>query len=432
MPNPSIPNLTPDVGPTQTEIRQKIAEEESKESAQDGYVALHDVTPSGFVLEGLSIEDQQLAFSHSLRLQLLTHCRSRIRREASSATASKLPALVQRRHALRRRIAKFRTLQAVYMPAALALLGDDDKANLEVEQVEGIRLGLPSDFKTVHRERVCDEKLTHIESRLRTAQCNDALEDLRSKLHGLAHLYQHRKKNVRHQGANTRSRTYISKQEGYKNWAVEKYRHARRALLALVGPGDWELRLQVLHDDDIRHMVEDDPLTTVKKRKRKKGPAEGQRIISWIWRGLDTEGDPTLTDSFRVEWLKARARPKRWWEEKYLCVEEMHRCLVTLLYEERIWKARSTARQVDDQHLQEGLVAYAADQERIRARMRDHFRTTCVVAAQSSGCPMGEDWVANAATTDSDPEAQAENDTREDLARMHALDEQVAIALQLV
>ena len=123
MPNPSIPNLTPDVGPTQTEIRQKIAEEESKESAQDGYVALHDVTPSGFVLEGLSIEDQQLAFSHSLRLQLLTHCRSRIRREASSATASKLPALVQRRHALRRRIAKFRTLQAVYMPAALALLG---------------------------------------------------------------------------------------------------------------------------------------------------------------------------------------------------------------------------------------------------------------------------------------------------------------------
>ena len=432
MPNPSIPNLTPDVGPTQTEIRQKIAEEESKESAQDGYVALHDVTPSGFVLEGLSIEDQQLVFSHSLRLQLLTHCRSRIRREASSATASKLPALVQRRHALRRRIAKFRTLQAVYMPAALALLGDDDKANLEVEQVEGIRLGLPSDFKTVHREHVCDEKLTHIESRLRTAQCNDALEDLRSKLHGLAHLYQHRKKNVRHQGANTRSRTYISKQEGYKNRAVEKYRHARRALLALVGPGDWELRLQVLHDDDIRHMVEDDPLTTEKKRKRRKGPAEGRRIISWIWRGLDTEGDPMLTDSFRVEWLKARARPKRWWEETYLCAEEMRRCLATLLYEERIWKARSTARQVDDPHLQEGLVAYAADQECIRARMCDDFRTTCVVAAQSSGCPMGEEWVANAATTDPDDEAQAENDTREDLARMYALDEQAAITLQLI
>ena len=88
---------------------------------------------------------------------------------------------------------------------------------------------------------------------------------------------------------------------------MEKYRHARRALLALVGPGNWELRLQVLHDDDIRHMVEDDPLTTEKKRKRRKGPAEGQRIISWIWRGVDNEGDPMLTDSFRVEWLKARA-----------------------------------------------------------------------------------------------------------------------------
>ena len=429
---PSISNLTPDVGPTQTEIRQKIAEEESKESAQDGYVALHDVTPLGFVSEGLSIEEQQCVLSHTLCQQIMTHFRSRIRHEVSSATASKLPALVQRRHALRRRIAKFRALQAVYMPAALALLSDDDKANLDVEQVEGIRLGLPSDFKAVHRERVCDEKLTHLESRLRTAQCNDALEDLRNKLHGLAHLYQHKKKNVRHQGANTRSRTYISKQEGYKNRAVEKYRHARRALLALVGPGDWELRLQVLHDDDIRHMVDDDPLTTQKKRKRKTGPAEGQRVISWIWRGLNTEGDQTLTDSFRVEWLKARARPKRWWEETYLCMEEMRRCLATLRHEERIWKGRSTARQVGDPHLQEGLTAYAADQEDIRVRMRDHFRTTCVAAAQSSGYPMGEEWLTNAATTDADLEAQAENDIREDLARMHALDEQAAITLQLI
>ena len=56
---PSISYLTPDAGPTQTEIRRKIAEEESKESAQSGYTALHDVTPSGFVSEGLSIEEQQ-------------------------------------------------------------------------------------------------------------------------------------------------------------------------------------------------------------------------------------------------------------------------------------------------------------------------------------------------------------------------------------
>ena len=41
------------------EIRRQIAEEESKESAEAGYTPMHNVTPSGFVSEGLSIEDQQ-------------------------------------------------------------------------------------------------------------------------------------------------------------------------------------------------------------------------------------------------------------------------------------------------------------------------------------------------------------------------------------
>ena len=218
------------------EIRRRIAEEESKESAQGRYVALHDVTPSGFISEGLSIEEQQCVFSRGVRLHLMTHSRLRIRRETSSkTTASQLPAIVQRRNALRRRISKFRALQAVYMPAALALLGEDDRANLQVEQVEKILLGLPSDLKTVHRDRVCDEKLINIESQLREAQCNDALEDLRNKIHGLSYLYFDKKKNIRHQGPNTRSNSYITKQVDHKNRAAEKYRRARRALLALVG-----------------------------------------------------------------------------------------------------------------------------------------------------------------------------------------------------
>ena len=374
----------------------------------------------------------------------MTHSRRRIQRETpSKTTASKLPALVQRRNALRRRISKFRALQAVYMPAALGLLGEDDRANLQVEQVEKTRLGLPSDFKTQHQERVCDEKVILIESQLREAQCNDALEDLRNKIHGLSYLHFDKKKNIRHQGPNTRSNSYITKQVEYKNRAAEKYRRARRALLALVGPGDWELRLRVLTETDIRHIVDDDPETQAKKRKRK-GPAEGRRMLSWIWQGFDTDGDPTLTESFHVQWLKARARPKRWWEERHLCVEEMRRCLATLLYEERTWTARATARTVDDLHLQEGLVAYAADQEGIRARMRGHFRMTCAVAAQSSGCKMGEEWGVNIAATNADPEAQAtdadpevptegniEDSACKDLALMHVLDEQAAIVVRL-
>ena len=57
---------------------------------------------------------------------------------------------------------------------------------------------------------------------------------------------------------------------------------------------------------------------------------------------------------------------------------------------------------------------------------------------------MGEEWGVNIAATNADPEAQAtdadpevptegdiEDDTREDLALMHALDDQAAIMVQL-
>lgn len=342
---------------------------------------------------------------------------------------------MQRRRALRTRITKFRTLQAVYMPAGLAILGEDDKASLEVEHVEGVRLGLPSDFKATHRQRACEDKLARIESQLRTAQCNDALQDLRNKLHTLSHLYLYRKKNVRGQGGNTRARTNQNAQEGHKDRAVEKYRRARRALFDLHGPGRWEDRLQVLRDEDVRHMIDDDPDTAKKKRKRKDGPAEGHRVMSWIWRGFDTDKDPKLTDSFRVEWLKTRARPLRWGEEKRLCPEEMRRCLATLVYEERAWMARLTARTVQDPILQEGLIAYATDQQYIRVRMRDNFRTTCGAAAMKAGFRLEEEQGVAPLATDADPEAQvdseaqADNDDYDNLARIHALDEEAAATL---
>ena len=82
-------------------------------------------------------------------------------------TASKLPALLQHRHALRRRILKFRQLQAAHMPSALAVLSEDAKARTDIEEVENVRLGLPSDFSRTRQDRVCDAHLASIEERLR-------------------------------------------------------------------------------------------------------------------------------------------------------------------------------------------------------------------------------------------------------------------------
>ena len=46
-------------GPTLTQVRKDIANEESKAAATEGYVALHDITPAGFISMGLDIEDEQ-------------------------------------------------------------------------------------------------------------------------------------------------------------------------------------------------------------------------------------------------------------------------------------------------------------------------------------------------------------------------------------
>lgn len=230
------------------------------------------------------------------------------------------------------------------MPAALAILAEDTRARTDVEDVENVRLGLPSDINDGHRARVCATRLQDIKSRLREAQCRDALQDLRNKLHTIAHLYKYRKAHVRHQGANTRARADVAKQDARKDRAAATYRRAYGAKLALSGPGDWQRTLKPLQDQDIRHMTEDEPALVSKKRKAPDGVGEGRRKVSWIWQGADASGQEGATDSLRVEWFKMRARAMRWGEELKLLPEEMRRCLATLVFEEEVWLTRTTTR----------------------------------------------------------------------------------------
>ncbi len=309
------------------------------------------------------------------------------------------------------------------MPSALPVLAEDPDARLDVELLEDVRLGLPSDINHTHRARVCSAHLQRIEERLREAQCYDALQDLRNKLYALAHLHKYKKANVRHQGPNTRARADISKQEERRDYAAATYRRARRAKLALSGPGDWERTLRELRDDDIRHMTDDDPLHTAKRRKKDTpGVGEGHRTMSWIWRGADASSSEGATDSLRVEWIKARARSMRWEEETKLLPEEMRRCLATLQWEERQWRLRATARQVEDPRLQEGLVAYALDQAAIRRSMRRTFHAVCLPVARIVAAGSGEEWavVDDIELTPTDlPEV---NEEYRDIAQMYELD----------
>lgn len=318
--------------------------------------------------------------------------------DAKGALGSHLPALYERRTALRKRIQKLRELQGVYMPGALPLLAQLPAAQTDTELMEGVRLGLPSDIARAHRETACTQGLVDLESRLREAQCRDALQDIRNKLHTLHHLYQFKKGNVRHQGPNTRARSELDQHAQKRDRAVAKYRRARSAKLALDGPGEWELVLRELRDEDIRGITPGEDEVNMKPSKKRKrntavsGPGEGHRKISWIWNASDAAGNASHVESLRIEWLKARARSMRWQEETKLLPEEMRRSLVSLQVEEDGWLGRAAPRDGADARLQEGLTAYAMDQALMRRSMRVMFRDVCVEVARTAEGDLGPEW----------------------------------------
>ncbi|KAH9846598.1 hypothetical protein C2E23DRAFT_872278 [Lenzites betulinus] len=375
------PYVVASQGMTEAETVQNLSEEEQATSALPGFIALHSVSVLGFLTCGLEIEAQQ----------------ARLVEDVKSVIPSKLAEIHERRTSLRRKIQKYRELQAVYMPAATPVLAEDDACRTDVQHVEHIRVGLPSEISESRRTAVCSARLINMETRLRTAQCRDALQDLRNKLHTIEQLYSYKKLNVRNQGPNTRARASIAQQEARKLRAVHKYRRARRALLALCGTGDWEQEIKVLLDDDVRGIEEDDP-AVIARRKRKRGdkpgPAEGRRRMSWIWHTSNEDGPHQITDSLRVEWLKSRARHMRWQEEIKLLPEEMRRVLATHRHEAEQWRAHSEAAKVisSDPSLQEGLVAYALTQAHIRVAMARVLLTVCQPYARNALSGTGPEW----------------------------------------
>ncbi|KAI9068672.1 hypothetical protein FKP32DRAFT_1672009 [Trametes sanguinea] len=368
-------------GLTEGETVRELSQEEQAASSVAGFIALHSVSLLGFITMGLEIEAQQM----------------RLADDAKSAPPSKLAELLERRTSLRRKIQKYRELQAVYMPAIVPVLGEDPRSRTDVQEIERVRIGLPSEISESRRSAICGSRLPDMEARLREAQCRDALQDLRNKLHTINQLYRYKKLNVRNQAPNTRARASIAQQDVRKDRAVRKYRHAYRAKLALSGPGDWQRELQVLEDHHVRGLEDDDP-RAVAERKRKRGaspgPAEGRRQLSWIWRSADLGGSDSMIDSLRVEWLKTRARKMRWAEEAMLLPEEMRRVLATYRYEHQLWLTRASARPVSDPALREGLVSYAIRQARVRTAMAAVFRRVClpVALAASSKCADWEHW----------------------------------------
>ena len=197
---------------------------------------------------------------------------------------------------LQRKIFSWMDVQQLYMPSArIARLEAQERSDHDTEEkVEDIELWLPSVLPKKHS---CDIRLRQMEWRLRQAQANDALDELRNSLRLWSHLYIDKDRFQRGQRANTRSRSVIHRIQARVDFAAVTYQNARallHRLSKLPGIDDvgWEPNYPILKPSDIRALS--DPEDTVPMRKKSgdaaSAPAtiasEGHQTLSWIWRRL--------------------------------------------------------------------------------------------------------------------------------------------------
>lgn len=242
-----------------------------------------------------------------------------------------------------------------------------------------------------------------MEAKLREAQMNDALSALRQILKLKSRMVQFKNQNIRGQREGTRSRAVIDRVHERARNTAAKYRAARVAYLALVGPGDWESKFHVLHDADIRGFqdpefikkrvgrrgiyedghepaepepsaeVETDFTLFTQTRSRRDGTGETRRLLSWIWTAKGGDKEDGGDDIARVEWAKIRARTKRAQEEVTLLKEEMRRALVFFRWKGCWWRERATSRPGLSQDMAEAVSAYAYYQESIQDSLAIYF-----------------------------------------------------------
>ncbi|KAJ7805644.1 hypothetical protein B0H13DRAFT_1670300 [Mycena leptocephala] len=372
-------------GLTEAQVRLQFAKEEAAEVAR-GLPALHDVSASSFITAGLDLEEEQR--------------RVRVQAELKKAQTTEMQInLGAMRTKLNRGIARFRKLQQTYMPVVRQMLGDMAlKADTLAEDVP---LLLPSALSEAERGR-CVPGLEPMEALMRDAQCRMGLVRLRNQLHIKSRLLVYKKNHARHQGANTRSRTIVARNESKIRLHSEKYQTAWEALRRLNGGDESMVGWRVLKKDDIRCMEDQEDLRKkVKDRERQRerwqkknselrahGLLPSERQVSWIWTIAGTEGtDAALENALRVEWSKVFARVRRWTEEERLLREEFSRVGQSFDYEAGRWEARAMVVHVGVLPLEdaEGAIAYAAKHAEMYRDLKIRGHKTWTAAKTPSG-----------------------------------------------
>ncbi|KAJ7236985.1 hypothetical protein C8J57DRAFT_1529783 [Mycena rebaudengoi] len=255
----------------------------------------------------------------------------------------------ERRIAFMPKLRTFRNLQLVHMSGVAALIAEEEEQrDVEVSppKVEHIKL-LPD-------KEVC----------LRSAQCKDALDMVRSRLHAKRHLTIWRNANSAGQRAATQSSTLIGQALKGKGFALQF-----QELQAV------DLTVDEQEESDALVQKKLNRIGSSKRRARNEPALKEKKTFSWIWTAGGGPGDDEegLHDVVRVEWTKAKTRRDWWVEEVHTVREEMRRCLQMLACIKGEWEGHIGLRSDVDPELAAGLRAYATCQKRLHRSIAASF-----------------------------------------------------------
>ncbi|KAJ7841673.1 hypothetical protein B0H13DRAFT_2365584 [Mycena leptocephala] len=358
-------------GPTEAAVRRELKTDELREKADDAEGAhVHQRGTTAFLVAGMQLEELQ----------------QRIRTEAKGRTllaGDQTGRIQELRLSFGSKLRNFRVLQARHMPAAVQELEDEEEER-DPDSLppapEYIKLWMPSELKERQRETGCTKGLARQEATLQEAQCRNALDLLRTRLHAKRHMLLYRGQFVGQKGG-TRSHTLVGQIGERVDAIAAKYRRGRGALAQLKGEAYCDgLNLRELTAADVKLDEEQESDAVARQRLAKIGStmlSSKKKHFSWIWtvNGGPEADEEGMHESVRVEWSKAKARRDRWTEELALLCEEMKRVMRYLRWRAAWWERRRHARGVEiPEALRAGLDAYAARQAALHRGIVRRFK----------------------------------------------------------
>ncbi|KAJ7903741.1 hypothetical protein B0H14DRAFT_3421921 [Mycena olivaceomarginata] len=226
---------------TEAEILLQLEKDDAKR-VQNGVPSIHSVSLASFVAAGLEVEAEQ----RRVRVQ--------VERKKAGLSVQEIDVVALRR-ALNRSIQRLRKLQATYTPAAIVALSSRENVP-EDEQPEHVPLFLPSALPPAARAVPGVDALVVMEDSVRDAQCSAALERLRRALTAKSQLVTYKNLQSHHQGANTRARAIVERNETKIRLSSEEYQMAWAAKLRMVDGDVKRVGWQQLRKEDIRCMAD--------------------------------------------------------------------------------------------------------------------------------------------------------------------------------